>query len=865
LSQSGLPSGSVSNTCLSVNGTLAVDAAAGNYLMENMEIIMHPGSRIRVMNGSNLEIRGSHIHGCTAMWAGIYLDQNSALIFTGNTIEDAEFALSLPAGVFGGTGTTIYLTGNTFAKNFIGIGQFAANPFVSLPSPFTAFHSNEFHCENLTLLPAYTGQPTTPGNISAAGVELRFLSGVVIGDGNTSHANKFHHMANGIILEGVTATVNSCKIYDIGAGSGYSLLKGYGIHAKASDLDLKGWGYSTQNPTFRNVPTGVYSNINNLTASDVTMIGVQTGFRVETGFERKISIFDNYIFCDNIGIDLWQNQQALSLNVKNNHIYVDELEPYDLSKGTGIAVNDDPKVLSSGIKNIHLNYIEAYGANFGISVNSASGYNLWKNGAYFQDASAKNGIRVDNGADCLLSCNTALGLSGGNLDANTGFRINATTGTVYACNYVNNMRTGLRFTGVCSSSPGQNTEVRGNTMFGNSRGFWMGPDAVFGSPGNPNVQLHQGNNWGGTFGDVTAIHEGLQSQLDYSLFEVHTSSLPYFPVGFNTPNIPSYAWFYMGSGTPATCDTLCPLPAPDEVTHDTIGDFGLDIARDSLEFAAFYAPVMKRDLKRLLYRILDDTPALLNQSADLQQFYTSESTSPTGLFTEIDKSTEQLLRADTPVVQHLVALYDDILAAKQLLDSLAEQSAGSPTFTTVQQDIAVKRPLQLLIDSLWNVADSLLAELSAARDSLSDEALVANAAISTSEIFDENEQAVNAVYLNSVLKGRNTLTGIEQAILEEIAEQCPALGGNAVYEARSLLAFDGVLRYYDDDGICEEAEQRGNATRSGISGSAIPFTVFPNPANEFVQVRRTDGMAEAWQVGHGCLRASPCARKCRCR
>lgn len=852
LSQSGLPAGGVNNACLSIDGTLVIDAAAGNYLMQNMEIKMYPGSFIRIINGGNLEVRNSNIHGCTAMWKGIGVEHGSALIFTGNTIADAEFAIGLPTAAQNqsGPGAAVHVVGNTFRKNFIGIGQSYANPFSNLPSPFTAFHSNEFHCEGLTLLPKYTGQPTSPGNISAAGVELRFLAGTVIGDGNLAHANTFHHMANGIILEGGTATINSCKIHDIGVDNTYpsNLISGYGVHVMAADLNITGWGLDIADPAFSNVPTGLYANISNLTATELTMIGVSTGFRVETGVNCSISVSGNYIYCDNIGIDLWQNQQALSLTVQENEIHVDELSPSDPLKGTGIAINEDPNILPNTTRSILDNIIYAYGANFGITANSIMGYRISGNHVTFDQATAKSGVQIDNGRDCFFICNAVSGVAGGNSQANTSYKISATTGSEYDCNYSYQTRTGFRFLGVCSGSPNLNTVVKGNMMVKNSRGFWMGPDAIFGSLGNLNIQLHKGNTWFGPFGSITAIHEGLPAQLGYSLFEVHTNLFPYFPVNFQTPGAPSYPWFYVGNGTPFSCDPFCSLGDPDEITNDTIGGFGLDIARDSLAFPSLYAPNMNWILKRLLYRRLSDAPALLNQSPDLQQFHVNESNTPAGKFTAIDQSTEQLLRVNATTRQHLSSLYAGISSIKRQLDSLARQPLSSLTFYAIQQDAAAKRPLQMRIDSLWSAAGAVSAMFATNRDSLADQALTLNNAISTSEVFEENELLVNGIYLNSILKGRNALTAAEQGTLEDIAAQCPALGGNAVFRARSILAFDGSLRYYDDDELCEYAEPREMTVEKPAAYDDQLFIISPNPAREYIQIRHTGSGTENWKM-----------------
>jgi len=74
--------------------------------------------------------------------------------------------------------------------------------------------------------------------------------------------------------------------------------------------------------------------------------------------------------------------------------------------------------------------------------------------------------------------------------------------------------------------------------------------------------------------------------------------------------------------------------------------------------------------------------------------------------------------------------------------------------------------------------------------------------------------------------------------LEIIAAQCPLLGGNAVYRARTLLALmTGELVSYNDSLICAEIESFSrHGLPAEIAAQVQELSIYPNPANKEVKV-----------------------------
>lgn len=63
-----------------------------------------------------------------------------------------------------------------------------------------------------------------------------------------------------------------------------------------------------------------------------------------------------------------------------------------------------------------------------------------------------------------------------------------------------------------------------------------------------------------------------------------------------------------------------------------------------------------------------------------------------------------------------------------------------------------------------------------------------NAGLGTSELIESNQKQVNDIYLGTVAKDVGIFTPAQATQLFAIANQCPMLGGNAVFRARALYS-----------------------------------------------------------------------------
>lgn len=117
-----------------------------------------------------------------------------------------------------------------------------------------------------------------------------------------------------------------------------------------------------------------------------------------------------------------------------------------------------------------------------------------------------------------------------------------------------------------------------------------------------------------------------------------------------------------------------------------------------------------------------------------------------------------------------------------------------------------------------------------------EQAELSNNSISASEVFEANEQDVNALLLETIAIGIDTFTETQITALWAIASQCPLAGGDAVFKARSLYSLiDPLAKYEDEERCASEPEERPAPThRLEI---AMGFQLIPNPAKDELNVK----------------------------
>ncbi len=119
--------------------------------------------------------------------------------------------------------------------------------------------------------------------------------------------------------------------------------------------------------------------------------------------------------------------------------------------------------------------------------------------------------------------------------------------------------------------------------------------------------------------------------------------------------------------------------------------------------------------------------------------------------------------------------------------------------------------------------------------------LTLNAIVGTSTVNVANHKTVNSIVLNMLATEDSKPSSTNLTILSAIAAQCPIAGGDAVYEARSIVErFTGET--FDDAVTCAIGNRPSNGRGEGsetVSSTAI--ALFPNPTSGLLQWTGTEG------------------------
>ena len=125
-------------------------------------------------------------------------------------------------------------------------------------------------------------------------------------------------------------------------------------------------------------------------------------------------------------------------------------------------------------------------------------------------------------------------------------------------------------------------------------------------------------------------------------------------------------------------------------------------------------------------------------------------------------------------------------------------------------------------------------------------------ALQPTEIQVANEKIVNQIYLNTVAQGIG-LSRNDKPALQSIANQCPIIGGKAVYLARSLYT-NYTITHYDDIAICAVQGISFRTKKPKVTVvKATEYSIAPNPAANFAVLKSTtalegDGVVSLYDI-----------------
>jgi hypothetical protein len=224
----------------------------------------------------------------------------------------------------------------------------------------------------------------------------------------------------------------------------------------------------------------------------------------------------------------------------------------------------------------------------------------------------------------------------------------------------------------------------------------------------------------------------------------------------------------------------------------------LDVALDNIEYTEFEYGAKKLDREQA-FKFLQQNPSIRTNNPTLNTFYLDHFASEIGL----------------------------IQAAQDAINVLADSNIISDT-------------------ELWEIKLQ--------------EAKIANNDIPTTALFVTNTKTINEIYLQSLEFGLDSLTELQWQIIENIANSCPYIAGDAVYKAREIIGIKKPSVNYNDLQICNNQGFYRTTKASGLAQrlqqvnkdytantekiKSEKVFVYPNPASGAININYKFSNAE---------------------
>ena len=796
-----------------VFNTFETDIGAGKcFTFRNSLIELEPGAKIVVSSG-NLVLDGCKIFGCDELWESIIVEAGASLEMRNCTVSDAENAVTLLAG------SQAEIRNNTFRNNYAGI-------LVGLQPGQTASLRN---CYGNTFLADGALKAPRSGTTAFAGIWLdnASVSVGVAGQG----PNVFDGLYTGILARNSSLRVTNATFRNL---LGDASQAGRGIHAFGSPT-----GYSMlyvssgegRPVLFDNCATGIRASGVNAYVFNTVMAGVNTGLRLASCRDKNLRIWGNDIQARDMGIALLQNNPRFC-SVFDNALRIEGTGSF---QDPAAIVVDDNAFGATGYNRylIRQNNIQVSNIGTGIRMGTARKVQARENTILLQDEEkGKTGIRLSGTADAWLRCNTVMGppMAPYSVDS-YGFDATGASGTLITCNTTSNTRLGFRFEGM-----GDAVQFQGNTIQDHFDGLLIEETGAIG------LQEHQGNLWCGAYAGVGARHLASSPlNVQSSIFTVDADEviafgcevLPTWDANtdwFFDQDVPIDSIFQCNAETGDACSTIIPPSKKEPGEEDELLQ---KLADGTFESPKFEEALKWTGQRHLYYRLLnEEAEALESWEEDFLDDYESTTV---GEFSRVDT----ILNTAFTLGEHAGAALDSLHnRVESKLDSL-HWIDWQFSFGIEVDTVALLTKYQSLLDSLGNLyqeGEDQMEAIQLYREDFLEEAEVDNIAISASEVFEVNEQDVNALFLETVAVGIDTLTEAQIVDLWAIANQCPLAGGDAVFKARSLYSLvDPMVKYEDKERCASEPEERAMSVHQSEIASGIQL--IPNPAKDELQVK----------------------------
>jgi len=694
-------------------------------------------------------------------------------------------------------------------------------------------------CTEQALKPrSYNQLPPAP--VSFAGIDINHVASDFTVSGpapalpadapiNPAGVNRFIGLLNGIRAYNSTLIVSGAYFEDIlknGYDTGYGILFAGPGHLRQTGLGRQQVagappGAQAATPSFTNCTTGIEVWGGNAKISDNRMLEMESGIVLEGGQMKDVTVHNNYIEATWEGISAKANSPSIKFLIEENSI---KMNMAGDTCHAGIGIYEG--LVPNGNATVQNNDIEG-SARYGILAQYAIKWQILEN-IITNNLAIGDGINLLGSQNSTIKCNR---IGGDVSNGRAGLSTENSTEIALHCNTSVGFQVGAYFTGTNTT-----TDFRGNTMEDNDIGLYLDTTII-------NAQLHKGNMWVGSFGSNGARFDAIESEdLQFSQFLVDTLDASFlWP-----PNIfPDGDWFLPDPGNTYFCPVGINGCLPG--INEELAPQETDVLVAS---GGILHPVLRWIAEKDLYRKMQKNPGFGAGINVYGSFEDSRENGPVGKFYALYQGIEAAFAADSSQ-QALYRIGQDTIWV--LLDSMANVTTELITETGMDSAalVIIRDALFERIAAKAAIQDSLYALILTNRSLRADTLLAENAAITVQKLYESNEKSVAGIFLSIIMKGAGSFTSTQEKTLQAIASQCPWVGGDAVYAARSLYRLIEPKSYYDDAVLCgkgsiPQAMQRQEnfpkeynelePQNEQISSETLEVAVYPNPTRDVVHI-----------------------------
>ena len=777
------------------------------------KLLLCAGGQVKIPDGSEYILTVSDMFTCTEASKGILVENGGRIWLSGATVSDAE------VGVTARKGSDVESFFTTYSNNYKGMRLDNAG-ISSIPDIKINFTQFNTFSNTAALKPPYQGM-SAPNTTKGYGLEIISHPNVSMFSGGL-----FRGLNNGVRLFRSSFSTNA-TFTGIRADAGSSVAHQgwaiWGLGLGVETLFYSGGDIAVLTPGEIN-DKGVYIQNMNVAMNRVG-ITADAGISLVNCKLKTVSITNLptlplALNCRYYGI---KTSNCLPLNagsiIRGN--FINMSNPGNNNPvGTGILLGEGSKVTTKNSIGwiVQNNFIDLDRTRWGIR-----GLGVYQSGFYNNDIEVLNnslpeviGVDVLNASEFTANCNDVHTAA---VEFNSkGYLFKNVSQSDYICNTSDQLSTGIEYSVGC-----EGTTLKGSELSNTPLGLLLRNDVALGRQGRDGVNLVQdhGNKWVAS----AASHQATNADfVNLSQFGVDPPENAAFKPASNWFN-----WFVdeiLPTTSYSCSDAVC---VPPLLAYEKDRNVETAVANGSI-YNLGMPGVTPKILENHLYAELQKNPTWAVGNSLFTQFLQSKANTTTSAFWYIQQGIDALNNRTDSEQDAVSAAETTIASLRQSLYLMDSTYASGTAINNV-----LYRQRLASLSAATATLQTLLDNIRSARLTQAAQLLTQNAAIGTTQTWEQSEQQVNDLEIRLFIQ--DSVTTAQLTLLDALGSLCPQTNGEGVLRAQVLYN-----RFVEKEfsPVCTGARSGSGDRTVDTPESASSFTVYPIPTTGILMVSGLD-------------------------